>query len=205
MPDYWYPTVDSVGLIATKLAAAFFEDYEEPMSRFFAKLDGQDGLNRLQSALALPQQPYYRSLHIKAAALLRSLVKNHAFIDGNKRMGMVTTFVFLTRNNHFLLTPNDEMVSFAVELAASEPDLPLAAVTAWINRYCFYTPRLSYELKRRLERVRRELQVLRDSDYYEVDEKFPKIERDLEFLRQLVETRDQRAEMLRDKWIPALP
>lgn len=40
----------------------------------------------------------YPSLHTKAAALLHSLVRNHALVDGNKRLGWLAAAVFLDLN-----------------------------------------------------------------------------------------------------------
>lgn len=42
----------------------------------------------------------YPSLHTKAAALLHSLVRNHALVDGNKRLGWLAAAVFLDLNGH---------------------------------------------------------------------------------------------------------
>jgi death-on-curing protein len=58
-------------------------------------IHGPEGDNGLLSALALPRQRYYRGLLRKAAALFRSLVKNHPFIDGNKRFALAALHTFL--------------------------------------------------------------------------------------------------------------
>jgi len=50
----------------------------------------------LSSALGIVRQPYYRTLYDKAGALLRSLIKNHPYRDGNKRMGMALTTVLIS-------------------------------------------------------------------------------------------------------------
>jgi death-on-curing protein len=57
----------------------------------------------LESALARPATTLvgteaYPSIELKAAALLHSLVKNHALFDGNKRLGWLATVVFLGFN-----------------------------------------------------------------------------------------------------------
>lgn len=85
------------------------------------------------SALAVPSQPYYESVTDKAGALLRSMVKNHPFVDGNKRLGLATTFVFLVFNGRLLLCTNEAMVNFALALAASEPAMTWEEVAAWVS------------------------------------------------------------------------
>jgi death on curing protein len=59
----------------------------------------------LDSALARPQttvfgEDAYPSFHEKAAALLHSVVRNHALIDGNKRLAFLLTVVFARLNGH---------------------------------------------------------------------------------------------------------
>ena len=55
----------------------------------------------LASALGRPQTGYYNSLSEQAAALLQSLVSNHGFVDGNKRIAIVTTLIFLEMNGYY--------------------------------------------------------------------------------------------------------
>ena len=65
--------------------------------------DGIRDLGLLESALESPFQSYggeelYPSIQAKAARLCYGLVKNHAMIDGNKRIGCHATLVFLALN-----------------------------------------------------------------------------------------------------------
>jgi death on curing protein len=48
----------------------------------------------LEAAVFRPQTGYYNDLSEEAAALLESLVNNHAFLDGNKRVGFAATVSF---------------------------------------------------------------------------------------------------------------
>lgn len=91
----------------------------------------------LSSALALPRQPYYRTIYDKAGALLRSLIKNHPYMDGNKRMGMSVTTVFLMMNGHLLLPTSDEMLDYALKIAQSEPNIPWQEAASWIRENTF--------------------------------------------------------------------
>ena len=76
----------------------------------------------LQSALARPQasafgQDAYPELHVKAAALLHSLAKNHALVDGNTRLAWAATAVFLGINGHRVVASQDEVVDLVVAIA----------------------------------------------------------------------------------------
>lgn len=56
----------------------------------------------LEAAILRPQSGYYGSLIEEAAALMESLIHNHAFIDGNKRIGFAMTDAMLRANGFFL-------------------------------------------------------------------------------------------------------
>ncbi len=83
----------------------------------------------LGSAAARPQatafgQDAYPDLITKAAALLQSIVNNHALVDGNKRLGWLATAVFLELNGvKASRASNDEVYEFVIWVAASNPDL----------------------------------------------------------------------------------
>ncbi|MGG6897712.1 type II toxin-antitoxin system death-on-curing family toxin [Rhizobium sp. BR 315] len=79
----------------------------------------------LESALARPiNKAQYGSDDIieLAAAYLFGLVKNHAFIDGNKRIAIVATAVFLMDNGYRIQTTDANLYSFVVAVAAGEID-----------------------------------------------------------------------------------
>ena len=76
----------------------------------------------LESALARPKASVfgadaYPSLHQKAAALLHSLVTNHALVDGNKRLGLVAVLLFYGMNGWDLTATQDERVELIMEIA----------------------------------------------------------------------------------------
>jgi death-on-curing protein len=79
----------------------------------------------LQSALARPQASAfggdaYPSLEEKAAALLHSLARNHALVDGNKRLALAATIAFLGINGRRLTLTNDEAYELVMEVAAGQ-------------------------------------------------------------------------------------
>ena len=83
----------------------------------------------LGSAAARPQttafgEDAYPDLVAKAAALLQSIVNNHALVDGNKRLGWLATAVFLELNGvKASRASNDDVYDLVVWIAASNPDL----------------------------------------------------------------------------------
>lgn len=79
----------------------------------------------LESALARPRtsvmgQDAYPELAEKAAALVHSLARNHALVDGNKRLALAGTIVFLWVNGHRLTATNDEAYDLVMAVASGE-------------------------------------------------------------------------------------
>ena len=56
-------------------------------------------------------------LHLKAAALLHSLARNHALVDGNKRMAWTTGRTFLAINGQWIRAPEDDRFEFVIAVA----------------------------------------------------------------------------------------
>lgn len=81
----------------------------------------------LESALVRPQATYfgtdpYPTLEEKAAALLHSLVGNHALLDGNRRLGLAAVIVFLGINGRRLTMSNDEAYDLVIAVATHDLD-----------------------------------------------------------------------------------
>lgn len=70
----------------------------------------------LESALHRPRTGYYKDLSAMAAALFESLLMNHPFVDGNKRVAFFATDVFLRLNGWKLDVDADEAHAFLVRL-----------------------------------------------------------------------------------------
>ena len=64
----------------------------------------------------------YPTLHDKAAALLHSIVRNHALVDGNKRLGLAAVIAFYGLNGRRLTISNDEAYDFVIAVAAGQID-----------------------------------------------------------------------------------
>lgn len=79
----------------------------------------------LESALGRPQASVfgseaYPSLEEKAAALLHSLARNHALVDGNKRLALAATIAFLGVNGRRLTLTNDEAYDLVMVVAVGQ-------------------------------------------------------------------------------------
>ena len=80
---------------------------------------GPEGLRDpglLESALYRPRTGYYADLAEMAAALFESLLMNHPFVDGNKRVAFFATDVFLRLNGYWLRVNPDKAHQFLIGL-----------------------------------------------------------------------------------------
>lgn len=82
----------------------------------FGGIQGLRDLGALESALMRPQLGYYKDIFEEAAALLESLVMNHPFIDGNKRIAFFATDTFLRINGYFINCDNEKTYDYLMEL-----------------------------------------------------------------------------------------
>ena len=80
----------------------------------------------LASAVARPQttiggEDAYPTMWLKAAALLQSVVGNHALVDGNKRLGWLSVAVFLEINDvSVAAASNDDVYALVMEVAQQQ-------------------------------------------------------------------------------------
>ena len=85
----------------------------------------------LESHLFRPQTGYYEHLEEMAAALFESLLVNHAFTDGNKRVASFATDVFLRLNGWKLVVTADEGEVFIVGMLEAN-DCSFEKILPWI-------------------------------------------------------------------------
>ena len=83
----------------------------------------------IESALARPRatafgEDAYPSIWDKAAALMHSLVRNHALVDGNKRVGLTACALLLFKNDITLVFDQDEMYDLVIAVAEGRLDVP---------------------------------------------------------------------------------
>jgi death-on-curing protein len=97
----------------------------------------------LESALARPSASVfgadaYPDLHLKAAALMHSLARNHALVDGNRRLSWTACLTFLAINGQRISASEDDRFDFVIRVATgAESDLHdvAAQLRAWSRRH----------------------------------------------------------------------
>ena len=94
----------------------------------FGGFSGILNLGLLESAVYRPKTTFggtekYKTLFEKAAILAYSLIKNHPFVDGNKRTSMVSAIMFLSLNGHEVAIKQEEVIKLALEIAKDEMSL----------------------------------------------------------------------------------
>lgn len=105
--------------------------------RLLAEHGGSAGIRDeglLESALARPRQLFAYSdpdLATLAATYVAGIVRNHPFVDGNKRTGFMTGYVFLARNGLQLIAPEAEATQAVLSLAAAT--INEEAFAGWIR------------------------------------------------------------------------
>jgi death-on-curing protein len=104
-----------------------FDDLVELVRRLLGDSPPIRDVGLLESAVARPRatafsEDAYRDIWTKAAALLESLVKNHALVDGNKRLAWLATAVFLEINGVSVTAASNDEVFELVNRAAAEHD-----------------------------------------------------------------------------------
>lgn len=98
------------------------EEVLEIHSALIERFGGRPGardLGLLESALFRPQTGYYDNLLSMSAALFESLIMNHPFVDGNKRVGFFSTDIFLRLNGYRIKVDGKEGHRFLVGLLES--------------------------------------------------------------------------------------
>ena len=70
----------------------------------------------LESALHRPQTGYYDTIVHEAAALLESLIQNHPFVDGNKRVAFAVADVFLRINGYTIVADSKAIYGYMLKL-----------------------------------------------------------------------------------------
>jgi len=102
----------------------------------FGGIHGVRDYNALESAINRPfmtfdQKELYPSPIDKAAALIESLISNHPFIDGNKRIGYVLMRYFLLENDLDIKATQSEKFDFVIKIAQSQ--LSFEQIRSWLS------------------------------------------------------------------------
>jgi death-on-curing protein len=99
----------------------------------FGGIGGVRDLGLLESALFRPRTGYYRDLVEMAAALFESLIMNHPFFDGNKRVAFFATDVFLRLNGYKIKVEAQEGHTFLIGLL-ERGECTFQNLEPWIRR-----------------------------------------------------------------------
>lgn len=106
------------------------------MVKLFGGLHGVRDLGLIESAVARPQAGFggkylYKTVFDKTAALLQSLLKNHPFIDGNKRTALTSAGIFLEMNGYKLRNNHKSEVEFAIKV--DNQNLSIKEISKWLK------------------------------------------------------------------------
>lgn len=98
---------------------------------------GVRDIGLVESAVYRPQASFdakdlYKTVFDKAAALLQSLLKNHPFIDGNKRTALTSSGLFLRLNGYKLINAKKEEVEFAIRV--DNQHLDIEEISKWLKK-----------------------------------------------------------------------
>ncbi len=113
------------------------EIHQDQVTRYGGATGIRD-IELLKSALGMPSATYggqflHTDVYEMAAVYLFHLVRNHPFIDGNKRVGAVTALIFLYLNGFDFDAPEDDFAEMV--LAVARGDLDKADVAVFIRRH----------------------------------------------------------------------
>jgi death on curing protein len=103
----------------------------------FGGLDGIRDEGLLDSSLDRPKQLLNYgepTLFDLAACYAHSIIKNHPFLDGNKRSGFMAAYTFLGVNGYQLEGPEEQAVLHTLALAAGEIDVD--SFSSWLAQSC---------------------------------------------------------------------
>lgn len=110
----------------------------DQMVKRFGGSSGIRDVGLVESAVARPMATFdgvdlYNNIFDKAAALLQSLLKNHPFVDGNKRTALSSAGIFLKMNGYILKNYHEEEIEFGVNV--DNKHLSIEDISAWLKNH----------------------------------------------------------------------
>lgn len=98
--------------------------YHQLSIKRYGGADGVRDEGMLSSAIERPYASYggielYKTPFEKAATILESIIKNHPFVDGNKRTGFIACGALLLRNSYELIATEKDAYDFVIKVASS--------------------------------------------------------------------------------------
>ena len=137
LDDYDHEELDSKGLTKKQAIYPTREDYQELINQMVVDFDsqvfGKEKDQNFESSIAqiekgFGENDFYPTLEEKATMLLYFVVKNHSFVDGNKRIAAACFLKFLQTNEMLfnakneLIISNDTLASLTLFIASSKPE-----------------------------------------------------------------------------------
>jgi prophage maintenance system killer protein len=137
LDDYDHEKLDAKGLTTKEVDYPNLDDYQEIINLMLIEFDsdvfGKEKDKSFESAVAqigkgFGDDDFYPTIEEKATMLLYFVVKNHAFVDGNKRIAAACFLKFLQQNNMLFnsqqepIISNDTLASLTLFIASSKPD-----------------------------------------------------------------------------------
>jgi death on curing protein len=113
----------------TTIEALFFH---KQLIELYGGATGIRDAGALESALHRPQTGYYDTVVDEAAALLESLVQNHPFVDGNKRVAVAGVDVFLRINGYWINANSNEVYDYLSKLF-DDQTFDMAHLIPWLR------------------------------------------------------------------------
>ena len=137
LDDYDHENLDKNGLSKRKANYPGLADYHRVISSMRSEFEsgvfGKEKDGSFESAVSqiskgFGEEDFYPTLEEKAATLLYLIVKNHGFVDGNKRIAAACFLLFLQKNNllhnseGISIISNDALASLTLFIASSKPE-----------------------------------------------------------------------------------
>ncbi len=137
LDDYDHEQLDAKGLTTIEANYPSLKDYQaiinEMLKDFDSDVFGKEKDKSFESSVAqiakgFGKEDFYPSLEEKATTLLYLVVKNHSFVDGNKRIAAACFLKFLEQNNMLFnaekqpIISNDTLASLTLFIASSKPE-----------------------------------------------------------------------------------
>lgn len=136
LDDYDHEKLDSSGLTTKEAVYPVFDDYMGVINEMYSEFDSQvfakpkdesflSSINQIRQSFGGVE--LYPSIEEKAANLLYFIVKNHSFVDGNKRIGAACFLYFLKVNNMLFVNDqpiisNEALASLTLFIATSKTE-----------------------------------------------------------------------------------
>ena len=137
LDDYDHEELDAKGLTIKEANYPSIVDYQKLINQMLTEFDsdvfGKEKDKSFESSVAqigkgFGTTDFYSSIEEKATMLLYFVVKNHSFVDGNKRIAAACFLKFLQQNeilfnsNHQPIISNDTLASLTLFIASSKPE-----------------------------------------------------------------------------------